>query len=45
MIHLDELSEWTNKHSQKSEWIIWIDNTNESMEMKNADTNSSLVCN
>ena len=30
MIHLDELSGWRNKLSQKSEWIIWIDHTNES---------------
>ena len=33
MIHLNELSGWTNKQSQKSEWIIW-------MEMKDAETNS-----
>ena len=26
MIHLDEhLSVWTNKQSQKSEWIVWIE--------------------
>ena len=30
MIHLDELSGWTNKQSQKYEWIILIDHTNES---------------
>ena len=30
MIHLDEPCGWTNKQSQKSEWIIWIDHTNES---------------
>ena len=30
MIHLDELFEWTNKQSQKFEWIFWIDHTNES---------------
>ena len=34
MIHLDELCGWTNKQSQKSEWIIWIDHTNESFEWK-----------
>ena len=34
MIHLYELSGWINKQSQKSEWIILIDHTNESSEWR-----------